>query len=523
MQSLTEPEASSWEQIAPLLDDAMGRLGEQDRNAIVLRFFENRTPQEVAGSLKLNEVTARKRVSRALERLRKLFAKRGVVLTTAIIAGAISSNSVQAAPAALANSAAAIAIAKGATTSVSAAALAKATLVAMKVKAVVTSIAAATVVTSVGVSTYFVGASIFDWFHKPAAAAQASTTPADSLPIRFANDSFADPWTDPKARLLIGKNEYADQFLNEIDAKVLRTTNSFPAGHIECLVEPMFGGSADYLKTLTAPFAPGMVGARYVAHYVNSNSVLFGKRIRITGWMKAKDVNNWAGANLIIGSLTFGMFAMDMMADRPIHGTTDWQQIAFVTDVPKQPCIICFAPTLYGTGEIWCDDVQIDVVPDDTPLTDDRVWSAWSQDAYDYKVTKDEKVPHDGHPTTCVACVAPETPVRYAFYWWGRHDRDLRDFQKYIGHTIRMSAWVKTEGVARQCGLNFEPKDLKGQTLAKSSEKGKIQIFGTTDWTLRSITCAVPKGTEDFQHAFFIFGPGKMWVDIDSLKFEIVK
>jgi len=119
MQSLTESEASSWEQIAPLLDDAMGRLGEQDRNAIVLRFFENRTPQEVAGALKLNEVTARKRVSRALEKLRNFFAKRGVVLTTAIIAGAISGNSVQAAPIALANSAVAVAIAKGAMTSTS--------------------------------------------------------------------------------------------------------------------------------------------------------------------------------------------------------------------------------------------------------------------------------------------------------------------------------------------------------------------------------------------------------------------
>jgi RNA polymerase sigma factor (sigma-70 family) len=117
MQTLTEPDISLWEQISPLLDDAMGRLGERDRNAMVLRFFENRTPQEVAATLKLNEVTARKRVSRALEKLRTFFAKRGVVLTTAIIAGTISGNSVQAAPAALANSSTAVAIAQGAAAS----------------------------------------------------------------------------------------------------------------------------------------------------------------------------------------------------------------------------------------------------------------------------------------------------------------------------------------------------------------------------------------------------------------------
>jgi RNA polymerase sigma factor (sigma-70 family) len=145
MQSL-EPEASSWEQIAPLLDDAMGRLGEQDRNAIVLRFFENRTPQEVAGALKLNEVAARKRVSRALEKLRNFFAKRGVVLTTTIIAAAISGNSVQAAPIALANSAVAVAIAKGVMASTSTLTLIKGALKIMAWTKMKT-----TVVSSVGI------------------------------------------------------------------------------------------------------------------------------------------------------------------------------------------------------------------------------------------------------------------------------------------------------------------------------------------------------------------------------------
>ena len=88
MQTLTEPDTSLWEQISPLLDDAMGRLGEKDRNAIVLRFFENRTPQEVAAALKLNDVTARKRVSRALEKLQKFLFKRGIASTAGTLAGA---------------------------------------------------------------------------------------------------------------------------------------------------------------------------------------------------------------------------------------------------------------------------------------------------------------------------------------------------------------------------------------------------------------------------------------------------
>ena len=103
MQSnLTEPDPAVWEQIAPLLDEAMGRLGETDRNAIVLRFFENKTVQEVGAALKLNEAAAHKRVIRALDKLRKIFtkifAKRDVTLPASLIAGALSANSVQAAP-----------------------------------------------------------------------------------------------------------------------------------------------------------------------------------------------------------------------------------------------------------------------------------------------------------------------------------------------------------------------------------------------------------------------------------------
>ena len=72
---------------------------------------------EVGNALGAGEDTARKRVSRALEKLHRYFAKRGVSSTTAIIAGEISANSVQAAPVALAKSVTAVAIAKGAAAS----------------------------------------------------------------------------------------------------------------------------------------------------------------------------------------------------------------------------------------------------------------------------------------------------------------------------------------------------------------------------------------------------------------------
>lgn len=96
------PADETWNQMSPLLDEALAALGEKDRQAVLLRFFENKSFLEVGTALRAGEDTARKRMSRALEKLRKFFAKRGVVLTTAIIAGAISANAVSAAPVGLA-------------------------------------------------------------------------------------------------------------------------------------------------------------------------------------------------------------------------------------------------------------------------------------------------------------------------------------------------------------------------------------------------------------------------------------
>jgi len=114
MQSLlNEPESDNWQQIAPMLDGAMGQLGQKDHDAVVLRFFENKNFAEVGAALGASEDAAKMRVSRALEKLRKFFAKRGVALSGAAITGAISANSVQAAPVALAKTVTAIAVAKG--------------------------------------------------------------------------------------------------------------------------------------------------------------------------------------------------------------------------------------------------------------------------------------------------------------------------------------------------------------------------------------------------------------------------
>jgi RNA polymerase sigma factor (sigma-70 family) len=91
-----------WEQLRPALDDAMSELDETDRDALLLRYFKNHDLRTVGATLGISDDAAQKRVSRAVERLREFFAKRGVTVGASGLAVGISANAVQAAPVGLA-------------------------------------------------------------------------------------------------------------------------------------------------------------------------------------------------------------------------------------------------------------------------------------------------------------------------------------------------------------------------------------------------------------------------------------
>ena len=147
----------TWEQLAPLLEDAMGQLCDKDRTAVVLRFFGGKSFAEVAMAAGVSENAAKKRVGYALEKLNRYFSKHGVSSTTETIAGAISANSVQAAPVALAKAATAVAITKGAAASGSTLTLIKGALKIMAwTKAKTAVVAGAAIILAAGTTTTFV-------------------------------------------------------------------------------------------------------------------------------------------------------------------------------------------------------------------------------------------------------------------------------------------------------------------------------------------------------------------------------
>src|SRR6185503_18521664 len=78
MQTMPDSD-SNWDEVAPLLEVAMGQLPEKDRDIILLRFFENKSFKEAGVALGISDDTAQKRIARGLEKLRRFFGNRGVV------------------------------------------------------------------------------------------------------------------------------------------------------------------------------------------------------------------------------------------------------------------------------------------------------------------------------------------------------------------------------------------------------------------------------------------------------------
>ncbi|MCX6956281.1 MAG: sigma-70 family RNA polymerase sigma factor, partial [Verrucomicrobia bacterium] len=89
---------SPWRDIEPLLDEAIASLSAPDREALLARFFDRHSLAEISRRLNCSDDAAQKRVSRALDRLRAYFTKRGIVTASAALAADLASLAVQPAP-----------------------------------------------------------------------------------------------------------------------------------------------------------------------------------------------------------------------------------------------------------------------------------------------------------------------------------------------------------------------------------------------------------------------------------------
>ncbi len=236
------PGPEVWTQVAPLLDNAMAELGEKDHDAIVLRYFEARSFGDVGRAMDISEDAAKKRVSRALERLRAFFQRAGITLSVDSIARAVAAHSVQAVPAGRAASVTSAAI-KGVVAKASTTAIIENTLKIMAWTQLKTTVVVTAVVLITG--------SAFVAIHLPKAPEPAS-------PFAFAG--YATPEASIRSMLWAASTGDVEKFLAtftpEECAKFRRTV--------------LAGKSTDGIRQQGKAMAQAMVGYKIVAQEVVS-------------------------------------------------------------------------------------------------------------------------------------------------------------------------------------------------------------------------------------------------------------
>jgi RNA polymerase sigma factor (sigma-70 family) len=98
MMPATHEGEGTWTEIEPLLNQSFAALKEGDRECVLLRYFQDQSFADVGQALGLSEEAARKRVTRALERMRRFFGKEGVIVPSVALAALLSAHAVKAAP-----------------------------------------------------------------------------------------------------------------------------------------------------------------------------------------------------------------------------------------------------------------------------------------------------------------------------------------------------------------------------------------------------------------------------------------
>lgn len=92
-----------------------------------------------------------------------------------------------------------------------------------------------------------------------------------------------------------------------------------------------------------------------------------GKRVRLTGWLKTENADSAVLWMRVDGNRrTLGF---DNMLNRAVTGTTEWKQFEVVLDVPTEAVNVVIGAFLSGRGQMWADDLKLEIVGNDVPST----------------------------------------------------------------------------------------------------------------------------------------------------------
>ncbi len=547
-----------------LLDDALCHLKSAEREALVLRYLNEQPIGEVAEKLGVSEEAARKRVNRGVEKLRQYFSRRGIAATSAALGpilieqlrgavltpaarDAMTQGILQVCHAGSHGAAASVAIAKGTQTMM--------ILTKFKIAAAITLIVAA-----LGTSGWMISRTLAensspavqgpDVAETPSVPAASMTLPAIDLSTPekaygavvaalkagdraalyrcLAVDANREPlpidgaldWELAENRMMAAVRQAYGTQVSQINQ--LLTVDA---------VMDMMAATGPGKKNVTADTAefstqvpPAILAmlpevARHVASEWSGAAIRFVKqgddwRFDIDHSMRVK-VSSSDAAPADPTSRNVRLLEqmgqnLDSVAKRIAEGGLRTPADANRAMNQGQRQLEVRNGIRNGM------DVSILPVNSQPVAGGDEGWEFISDTPEQYAVAMDAQTQHDGHSTLRISSdSAPRTST-------GKYARVESSIGQYVGHRIRVSAWIKAEGVVNDGGIRIRVFDADGKQIADDGQRSHRPVRGTVDWKLYIAFANVPAEAVKIQWGVMLNGRGSMWVDVDSAKLEIV-
>lgn len=108
------------------------------------------------------------------------------------------------------------------------------------------------------------------------------------------------------------------------------------------------------------------------------------KRLKLSAFVKTEEIEDWAGLWMRVDGQSDTVLAFDNMENRPIKGTNDWKNYYVVLNVTEGALNIAYGILLVGKGKAWIGDLNLEVVSDETEVTDKQAkWNLYRQGKYE--------------------------------------------------------------------------------------------------------------------------------------------
>jgi len=284
-------------------------------------------------------------------------------------------------------------------------------------------------------------------------------------------------------------------------------------------------------------------GFAYLAQTI-SPYAYSGKRVKLSGYMKTKDVKGWAGLWMRLKGFddectedeeerTLGY---DNMEELPVVGDTNWKKYEIVLDVPVESNSLVFGGMLNGEGTVWLDDFKLEIVTDKLKTTGNihkscgmeyQVKEPTNLDFSQGLRPKNSDKEISEFPIGWFKLVGDSKPIfgiepvsrtsneksifienstsSYGGFW------QAVECYKSAGKRLKLSADIKTEKVsAGNAGLTFRA-DIGWKHSVTSDYSTGREIAGTTNWTNHNCVIDIPEKSENFYIGGWMNGKGKSW------------